>query len=613
MRATLTRRLRHGAKLLGLKRLSRYSIESSGKRHVYSVRRSCMIVQTFSSERRRDVSERKKKQVAFSQEYKCASCGMMLPPDYAIDHIVPIALGGHNGFRNLQALCLTCHKLKTQSDVQAIREAGLFERKPRATTPPSPRPITRPKLNEEQIEAVRFDPNRSARVVAGPGTGKTAVLTERVARLVKESHTNARKILVLTFTNRAAHEMRERISNLLTPSQAEEITMGTFHSICLSVLRSHIQHVEVEAPDSTFVRPYRRGFGVYDEADSLKVIRGILSDLGWKGEEHSPRFYQTAITSAKNKGIATACDYMRAESSSHAILTVFSEYEKTLRARNQIDYDDMLFLTSILFRTNQSILERFQNRWSHVHVDEFQDTNAQQFEFIRLLALPSFVVGDQDQSIYGFRGCEPVSLMYEFDQAFRPNVFHLKRNYRSRQRILDAAYNLIVHNDSLSNTRHRLVGVEDDDDCDDEYVNVVSVSNELEEAKYITNAILQIQTHDDTGDIGVLMRTNAQFRAIERELIRNKINHVIINGTRFFDRREVRDVVAYSKILLNPNDDLSLERIINVRSSVRAVSRSAVSRSVRAVSQNAHSQQKHSNTNTNKLARSNTGTETKCR
>ena len=327
--------------------------------------------------------------------------------------------------------------------------------------------------------------------------------------------------------------------------------MGTFHSICLSILRSHIHHVEVEAQDSSteFVRPYRRGFGVYDEADSLKVIRSILNELGWKGEEHSPRFYQTAITSSKNRGIVTASEYMRTESSSPSVLTVFSSYENILRARNQIDYDDMLHLTASLFRRRGDILSRFQNRWSHLHVDEFQDTNTQQFDFVRLLSLPSFVVGDQNQSIYGFRGCEPISLMREFDRAFRPDVFPLKRNYRSRQRILDAAFNLISHNDSskhetTTSTRCRLVGV--DDDNDDEHVNVISVPNEYEEAKYITNTILQIQTHDtNRSDIGVLMRTNAQFRAIERELIRNKINHVIINGTRFFDRREIRDVVAY--------------------------------------------------------------------
>jgi len=179
-------------------------------------------------------------------------------------------------------------------------------------------------------------------------------------------------------------------------------------------------------------------------------------------------------------------------------------------------------------------------------------------------------VGDQDQSIYGFRGCDPEMLMAKFDRDFSPQVFYLTRNYRSQQRILDAAFNLIELNNNQTK-RHRLRGLDDDDDDDggdnnkEDNVNVISVSNEVEEAKYITNEILQIQTHNDKhADVGVLMRTNAQFRAIERELIRNKINHVIINGTRFFDRREIRDVVAYTKCLLNPKDDLALERIINV-------------------------------------------------
>jgi len=303
-----------------------------------------MIVRCLSSNimNARNVSERRKKEVAFSQEYKCAGCKMMLPPDYAIDHIVPIALGGHNGFRNLQALCSRCHKLKTQKDIADIRDTGHFKRNDsnaksiqQQQQQQQHQPLKL--LNKEQNAAVNFDVKKSARIVAGPGTGKTAVLTERVARIVRESHAQPRKILVLTFTNRAAHEMRERISNILTPSQAEEITMGTFHSVCLSILRSQIQHVEVEKSpsslennDSTFIRPYRRGFGVYDEADSLKVLRGILKELGWKGEEHSPRFYQTAITSAKNRGIVTASDYMRMEDSSNNILTVFIEVECSL-------------------------------------------------------------------------------------------------------------------------------------------------------------------------------------------------------------------------------------------------------------------------------------------
>eukprot|EP00939_MAST-03C_sp_MAST-3C-sp1_P001566 g1566.t1 len=555
----------------------------------------------------------RKKEVAFEQMYRCKSCDVMLPPDYEIDHIIPVALGGHGGFSNLQALCGPCHRRKTQSDMQCI----IASKKTKSSAENVGKIPTRTKcarkdreldskfLNAEQQAAVMHDVGKSVRVVAGPGTGKTAVLTQRIAALVNAFGVAPRHICALTFTNRAAHEMRERIAGLLSPEDAEQVTLGTFHSVCLSILRSHIELVHVlrsvgatsddDGGDIATERPYRRGFGVYDATDSLNVIRLIVRrELGWTApEDPSPSSLQAAISAAKNKGMVDARTFIQQRGDdveNSRVATVFAMYEQVLRQRNQIDFDDMLWLTSTLLRQHPEVLSTYRRRWTNVLVDEFQDTNVPQFDIIRLLGSSSssssaeaetdddgetcpsiFAVGDPDQSIYGFRGSQASTLTRLFDDAFEPvAMFRLRENYRSTQKILDAAYRLVRHNseDSLrdDNETSLLRSSTSPEKTESSLVSINSFEDERDEARFIAESCLRslLRDSNESVDIAVLMRTNAQFRCIERELIKHKIHHVVVNGTRFFDRKEVRDVVALVKTVVRPKDCLALERIINV-------------------------------------------------
>lgn len=271
---------------------------------------------------RRSLSERRKKEIAYRQQYKCASCSVLLPPTYDVDHVKPIAMGGHNGNSNLQALCRECHKRKTQKDLLSIRDS----RKSKISTTEKGNgacahdvlpvfPEFRIKMNAAQSAAVTDAHNAAIRVHAGPGTGKTAVLTARVAHLISNLDVAPQHILTLTFTNRAAREMRKRISSTVGPAKAERVTMGTFHSVCLYMLRRDINllrlvdEYESASIDHPF-NPYRRGFGVYDEKESVKAISTIIAkDLQWERADFPPSEMQTKISAAKNSGLCTAYRY----------------------------------------------------------------------------------------------------------------------------------------------------------------------------------------------------------------------------------------------------------------------------------------------------------------
>jgi DNA helicase II / ATP-dependent DNA helicase PcrA len=628
------------------------------------------ITTATGTTQRSTLSEKRKKQIAFIQNYKCKQCGIMLPPNYQIDHIVPVAIGGHNGSQNLQALCSSCHALKTQQDLINIRKES-SEVKPtipdwlkfnpeddnneisqkRANSEISDHLN---KLNENQSRAaLHSNSSVPARVVAGPGTGKTAVLTSRVAALITQFNVLPKHILTLTFTNRAAIEMRSRIVEILhSPRLAAQISMGTFHAICLNLLRTNIHKVGVQSSqvyddndknhgsidgkhedmdNNDIVYPYRPGFGVYDEAETLKVIRDIVrKTLGWTNNDHDvqPSQYQKLISAAKNQGYSDARSYSNSKNANQNVAKVFSLYEKTLRKRNQIDFDDMLWLSVKLLSTNKRILLSCQSRWKYILVDEFQDTNGMQFEFLRLLGssaasdgasdgandnhevqVPSslFVVGDSDQAIYGFRGADYRN-QSKYDDIFHPTIYHLSRNYRSVQPVLDCAHRLILPNYrkeenernyiNSNNNQHKnhsekllngpLVGLQyvpspstSSSTANSKHVSprvpvvVCRVEDDIEEGRWIVDEILrlkeaekgaiQMDSSSPNIDIAILMRTNAQFRIIEMQLIREGVDHVVVNGIKFFDRREVRDTIAYIKCLHSPKyNDLALERIINV-------------------------------------------------
>ena len=599
---------------------------------------------TRSSLTARSLTETKKKTVAYFQNYLCKKCNNVLSPSYQIDHIIPVALGGTSGNLNLQALCKSCHSLKTQQDLISIRDekqnnpdnSDIFETWTKmlkntstTTTKPLPIDLNLDHLNTNQTKAVLHnDPTTAVRVVAGPGTGKTAVLTTRVACLISKFDIPPKNILTLTFTNRAAREMRERIVDLVrSPSIAEQITMGTFHATCLSLLRTTIHKVgvlpsfneqdnenedvenEIEDEKGTnkqkqqLIYPYRRGFGIYDETESLKVIRDIMrKTLGWTAEEAQPSEYQALISSAKSHGLSDSQSYATSKQAKVKVAKVFALYEETLRLRNQIDFDDMLWLTVELLAQDEDVLNRCRKKWSHILVDEFQDTNGMQFELLRLLAgkgdnnnnltnenystvlssprsPPSslFVVGDADQAIYGFRGAEKENQM-KYDVMFDPAIYRLDQNYRSIQPILNVAHRLILPNyidqelDASINYLTPLQGLSSEST---EAVKVIHVEDETNEANYIVDECLRLRQAEKEAiqqdatlrpiDVAILMRTNGQFRGIERQLIREGVEHVVVNGTRFFDRREVRDIISYLKVVSSPtSSDLALERIINV-------------------------------------------------
>ena len=416
----------------------------------------------------RMLSEHQKKVVAYRQRYQCATCGCLLPPGYQVDHIRPLALGGTNGLTNLQALCTRCHTRKTRSQRHDVLAAGAARAEARqdgdtVATPGAgeaggggdedataanaeaskadagvqrgaPEPtrldaieLTSLKLlrgmNQQQLAAVVCS-DGPMRVAAGPGTGKTRVLTARIAHLVEEQGVAPQRVLAVTFTNKAARELRERITALIGPDGAESITMGTFHSLCLAMLRADIERLPAELG-------YRRGFAVYDEYASLKLIRklkervegGASSGGGVRTKEQKDKdelsagAVQAIISAAKNDAYNATSFRQRPPSRQlglpsaklSMVTQVFELYERTMREENIIDFDDMLLLTSHLLRTSERTRRKYASHWRHIAVDEFQDTNSVQYQLLSLLGRDHgnvFVVGDVDQAIYGWRGAD---------------------------------------------------------------------------------------------------------------------------------------------------------------------------------------------------------------
>ena len=567
----------------------------------------------------RHVSESRKKEVAYRQKYRCKMCFGLLPPSFQVDHIIPIALGGHNGNRNLQALCPTCHKLKTQSDMVEIREkrkeivSSVEKNLPvRESTPFSGKNANKKRncntniklveapwnrLNERQKLSVEDRNSKAIRVVAGPGTGKTAVLTARVAYLISEMKVDPYHILTLTFTNRAAREMRHRINEIVgDESVSSQITMGTFHATCLSILRKDIEKISfANGHTGGYRNPYRLGFGVYDEYDSTKAMSSIIKSLGWERSEHPPSKYYSTISGVKNEGYYTSKMYVDHHPHCEAhVLRVFELYEELLQSRNQIDFDDMLWLTLQLLPSNESCLDYYQSRYPMILVDEFQDTNITQYKILELLAQSTtsqienriFVVGDANQSIYTWRGANREN-EHLFDNSFAPKVYELFKNYRSKQSILDCAHQIIIPNyqnsDVEMNAKMPIVleGIPEDsktfpdddgatsgsyksDGRDSISIHFAQLLDSYAEAEFIASILLR-GNFNSNETIAILMRTNAQTKSLEREFIRQGIRYDVINGMRFFDRREVRDMICYMKLLLNPmQEDLALERVINV-------------------------------------------------
>lgn len=388
-------------------------------------------------------------------------------------------------------------------------------------------------------------------ILAGAGSGKTRTLTYRVANLL-EHGVKAWHILALTFTNKAAREMRERIERL-AGADAGEAWIGTFHSICCRILRRDIEKLG-----------YERSFTIYDDDDQQRVIKAVLKELDIDEKFLPPKAVSADISDAKNR-LLSPDEWLQKRGGdyrSQKTHDVMTRYEQRLRAANALDFDDLLVKTLQLFVEHPPVLEYYQSRFQYVHVDEYQDTNYAQYQMVSLITRKSrnlCVVGDDDQSIYGWRGADIRNIL-DFEKDFPDaTVIKLEQNYRSTANILDAANQIIAHNEGR---KEKELWTEDGEG---EKITLYAAADERDEAAWICQRIRQLQRGGTPyGSIAILYRMHALSRVLEETLMRAGIPYHVYGGTRFYDRREVRDVLAYLRVIQNPADDISLSRIINV-------------------------------------------------
>ncbi len=405
-------------------------------------------------------------------------------------------------------------------------------------------------LNEKQLAAVKSigQPNL---IFAGAGSGKTRVLTYKIAYLIQEVGLSPEKILAVTFTNKAAQEMKSRVQKLLD-FDISSISIGTFHSISAQLLRKEIHHLGIS-----------NSFNIYDQPDSVTVIKDSIKDSGLDIKQFEPKTFKNHISQLKNNLIS----YEQAEELANDFLSkkvaeVYKIYQNQLTSNSALDFDDLLLKPLELFKTFPNLLEKYQNKYSYVLVDEYQDTNKPQFELIHSLAVHHrdiCVVGDDDQSIYGWRGAD-ISNILNFSDAFgESKVFKLEQNYRSTQNILDAAYFVISKNSKRADKRIWT------DNKPGEPIHIVENPNDSMEAEKIINLISENSSNGDYdfSDFVILYRTNAQSRIIEDKLRRQGIPYHIIGGVKFYERKEIKDMLGYLKAVSNPSDNISLLRILN--------------------------------------------------
>lgn len=416
-------------------------------------------------------------------------------------------------------------------------------------------------LNDEQKEAV-IEKEGALLVLAGAGSGKTKVLTTRIVNLVK-SGVNPYKILAVTFTNKAAKEMRERLSKMIGEETVKKMWVGTFHNICGRILRFDIENYK--SPDG---KKWDNNYVIYDESDTNTIIKNAIKKLNMDEKTFAPKLVKAAISNAKSKMQDAYTFSTRARDyRSQKISEVYEEYEKQLLANNAIDFDDMLLLTVNLLSTNEEVRNKYHERFSHILVDEFQDTNISQYMLIRhlysngktdeeLKGRSLCVVGDVDQSIYSWRGAD-YKIILNFQTDYKnAKLIKLEKNYRSVATILDAANAIIVNNtERVSKNLYSTKG-------QGEKIDIYEAQDESGEAYYIANRIRQYA--GNLNDYAVLYRTNSQSRAIEEALISQGISYRMVGGLKFYDRKEIKDLIAYLKLLYNRHDSQSLKRIINV-------------------------------------------------
>ncbi len=407
-------------------------------------------------------------------------------------------------------------------------------------------------LNDMQEEAVlHFE--GPLLILAGAGSGKTRVLTHRIAWLIEEHQVNPYQILALTFTNKAASEMRERVDKIVSYG-AESIWVSTFHSTCVRILRRYIDLIG-----------YDRSFTIYDADDQKSLMKDICKRKNIDPKKHKEKTFLNAISNAKNelKTPEQYADEVSKEYNRRIFGDVYKEYQKRLKQNNALDFDDLIMKTVELFRAEPEVLDRYQDRFRFILVDEYQDTNTAQFMLLSLLASKYrnlCVVGDDDQSIYKFRGANIYNIL-NFEKIFpETKTIRLEQNYRSTKRILDAANEVIKHN-TARKSKSLWTKAEDG-----EPIRYVQYANEYEEAAGIAGDISHLVR---TGgyrysDFAILYRTNAQSRIFEEKLVQESIPYRIVGAINFYARKEIKDLLCYLKTINNPNDDIAVKRIINI-------------------------------------------------
>ena len=418
-------------------------------------------------------------------------------------------------------------------------------------------------LNEPQKRAVTTT-DGPLLILAGPGSGKTRVITHRMAYLVQHEQISPWRILGVTFTNKAAKEMRDRLEKLVGVSESKEMTIGTFHAICARVLRIEADHLAPLGLNKSFV--------ILDTEEQTALIKQAVKDLNLDEKQNKPTTMQALISRAKNDLLGP--EQMAEQAAKYieeVAARVYKVYQKLLRANNSVDFDDLLLLTEQLWRREPDVLHHYQMRWQYIHVDEFQDCNLPQYKLIRLLGYGTSdrheglgnvcVVGDDDQMIYSWRGASSENVI-RFEEDFpRAKIIMLEQNYRSTQSILDAAQNVVRRN-RLRKDKKLWTAL-----GSGEKIMVYEAYNEEEEGLFTAREIMRLLARGEIekrGDVAVMYRTNAQSRAIEEQFLRANIPYKVIGSRKFYERKEIKDMVAYLRLLLNNHDELSLKRIINV-------------------------------------------------
>lgn len=406
-------------------------------------------------------------------------------------------------------------------------------------------------LNSKQLEAVRTTEG-PVLVLAGAGSGKTRVLTHRLAYLICEKYVAPENILAVTFTNKAAQEMKVRISKLLAGQIGLTLPwVGTFHSICAKILRREIQHLE-----------YTNNFVIYDSNDSLQVIKNAMKELGIDPKKNNPNAIKTYISGAKNE-LMSANDYEKISDSyfQEVAAKIYHLYQKKLKESNALDFDDLLMLTVQILEKFPGLLTKYQNIFKYILIDEYQDTNFAQYVLVKKLAEKHkniCVVGDDWQAIYAFRGANFRNIL-NFERDYpEAKVVRLEQNYRSTKSIIGAAQELIKNNNQRT---EKSLWTENKEGLP---ITLYQAMDEKDEVEFMAQEIISLQKYHNLSEFVILYRTNAQSRIIEEVMLKNDLPYRIIGALRFYERKEIKDMIAYLRLIVNPHDQVSLTRVINV-------------------------------------------------